>query len=182
MPLINSQGQMIEDGWLYPDADRKEQLQPRCVVPFETLSELGPGGLVDGPLGVLVEAGITADQLVPFLHEVELVVIEFPKFRDGRGFTVARALRGRHGFQGDIRAIGHILPDQLAALTQCGFTSIVTPVEHPPEQWVRNEAPNSMNAGPLLQRLIGRRAVVSATADEKNAIASGSRSPASRRL
>lgn len=165
MPLINSQGQVIEDGWLYPDADRKEQLQPCCIVPFEALSELGPSGVTEGPLGVLAEAGITAEQLVPFLHNVELVVIEFPKFRDGRGFTVARALRGRHGFQGDIRAIGHILPDQLAALTQCGFTSIVTPVEHPPEQWVRNEAPNSMNAGPLLQRLIGRRAVGPATAD-----------------
>lgn len=182
MPLIDSQGQIIDDDWIYPEADRTEQLQPGCIVPFETLSETGPSGRVDGPLGVLAEAGITADQLAPILHEVELVVIEFPKFRDGRGFTVARALRGRHGFQGDIRAIGHILPDQLAALTQCGFTSIVTPPEHPPEQWVQNGATSSMNAGPLLQRLIGRRAAVSAPADEENASPGGSRSPASPKL
>lgn len=178
MPLINSRGQVIEDGWSYPDAERNEQLQARCVVPFETLSHAESSEASEGPLGVLAGAGIVAEQLAPFLEKVDLVVIEFPKFRDGRGFTVARALRGRHGFRGDIRAIGHILPDQLAALTQCGFTSIVTPLEHPPEQWVQSGAPSSMNAGPLLQRLIGRRAAVSSAPGKDNATTTAPRSPA----
>jgi len=169
MPLINNTGEVIEDPWSYADAERIEEIRPHRVVPFEILSDLEPDEAPEGPLGVFASAGIIAEQIAPVLHKVDLVVIEFPKFRDGRGFTVARALRGRHGFQGDIRAIGHILPDQLLALRQCGFTSIVTPLEHPPEQWAQKGRPDSKNAGPLLQRLIRRPAAASAHIGEGDA-------------
>lgn len=168
MALINNRAQIIEDGWSYPDGEANDRLRPHYIVPFEILSAAGLGTEFHRPLGALVTAGVVAEQIAPFLDKLDLVVIEFPKFRDGRGFTVARTLRGRYGFRGDIRAIGHILPDQFAALVQCGFTSIVTPSEHPPEQWVQDEtrAGTSMNAGPLLQRLIGRRTALPAVLGE----------------
>ena len=119
-------------------------------------------------IGAFAASGVTADSIVPFLEKLDLVVVEFPKFRDGRGFTVARSLRERHGFKGDIRAIGHVLPDQFAALVQCGFSTIVTPAEHPPEQWQPGAGSASSNGGPLLQRLIGRRAASSAIAEERS--------------
>jgi uncharacterized protein (DUF934 family) len=56
-----------------------------------------------------------------------LVAIRFPKFRDGRGFTLARTLRERYGFTGEIRALGHVLPDQHLFLLRCGFSSVAVP-------------------------------------------------------
>jgi uncharacterized protein (DUF934 family) len=161
MALINNRAQVIEDGWRYPGAGGGEgAIQPNSVVPLDVLAARARESLVCRPIGAFAASGVTVEQIVPMLDRLDLVVVEFPRFRDGRGFTVARALRERHGFAGDIRAIGHVLPDQLAALAQCGFTSIVTPAEHPPEQWRQSAsgAAARMGGGPLLQRLMGPRA------------------------
>jgi uncharacterized protein (DUF934 family) len=161
MGLINSTGQVIEDGWSYPDAEKIAEVRGQFIIPLDVLAALGSDVTIEKPIGAYVPAGVTAEQIVPMLGQLDLIVIEFPKFRDGRGFTVARTLRERHGFEGDVRAIGHVLPDQFAALVQCGFSTIVTPAEHPPEQWLQSApaAPKSSNAGPLLQRLIRQRGV-----------------------
>ncbi|MFZ1079726.1 MAG: DUF934 domain-containing protein [Methylovirgula sp.] len=62
-----------------------------------------------------VEA-IAAD--VPFLS---LIAVQFPKFTDGRGYSIARQLRQRCQFTGELRATGDILFDQLQFLARCGF-------------------------------------------------------------
>ena len=50
-----------------------------------------------------------------------LIAVDFPQFTDGRGYSIARLLRDRFGFQGELRAIGDVLRDQLYALAECGF-------------------------------------------------------------
>jgi uncharacterized protein (DUF934 family) len=81
----------------------------------------------EAPLGVVLVSTAKAAEVAEFLDRLDLVVIEFPKFRDGRGFTLARTLRERYGFDGEIRATGHILPDQYALLLRCGFSSVEVP-------------------------------------------------------
>ena len=54
-----------------------------------------------------------------------LIAVEFAQFVDGRGYSIGRLLRERHGFTGELRAIGDVLRDQLLALTRCGFNSFV---------------------------------------------------------
>ncbi len=164
MPLINELAQVIEDAWSYPGqrGDAKA-LGSTAVLPLEALVAEGSEKPLDRPLGVYAPAGTTADLIVPHLNRLDLVVVEFPKFRDGRGFTVARTLREKHGFKGDIRAIGHVLPDQFAALVQCGFSSIVLPSDHPAGQWAKNIPTVTRSAGgPLLQRLLSAQAVAAA--------------------
>lgn len=158
MAVINSDTDVIIDYWSYPGTNAVPGSQGPHAVPCEVLEQLRSEGILKHPLGVYVSAGMTADRIVPFLDDLELIVVEFPKFRDGRGFTVARTLRERHHFKGDIRAIGHVLPDQLNALRMCGFSSIVTPHEHPPSQWRDRAGPHSAtdSSGPLLRRLLGR--------------------------
>ena len=78
-------------------------------------------------LGIQVKSTTAPEDIAPYLDRVTLVAIEFPKFRDGRGFTIARTLRERYGYTGDIRAVGHFLPDQYSQLLRCGFTSAVVP-------------------------------------------------------
>lgn len=57
------------------------------------------------------------------LDQFPLIAIDFPAFRDGRGFSIARLLI-REGYKGEIRATGDIGRDRLAYLERCGFTSI----------------------------------------------------------
>ena len=169
MALINSTGQVITDGWSYPDAEKIAEVQAQFIIPLDVLVALGSNVTIEKPIGAYIPAGVTAEQIVPVLGRIDLIVIEFPKVRDGRGFTVARVLRERHGFEGDVRAIGHVLPDQFAALVQCGFSTIVTPAEHPPQQWLLGApASKSSNAGLLLQRLIGQRGVAAVEADAQS--------------
>lgn len=58
------------------------------------------------------------------LAEAPLIAIDFPKFTDGRGYSLARLLRERHGYCGEIRAIGDVLVDQLFFMTRCGFDGL----------------------------------------------------------
>ena len=56
---------------------------------------------------------------------VDRIELQFPKFTDGRAFSQAVTLRRRYGFQGDIRATGEVLIDQLVQMHRSGFTSAV---------------------------------------------------------
>jgi uncharacterized protein (DUF934 family) len=55
------------------------------------------------------------------LEGVTRVEINFPKFGDGRGYSIARLLRTRYGWRGELRAVGHITRDLLFFLEHCGF-------------------------------------------------------------
>ena len=61
------------------------------------------------------------DPAAASLDGVLRVEVNFPKFGDGRGFSVARLLRTRHGYKGELRAVGHITRDHLQALARVGF-------------------------------------------------------------
>jgi uncharacterized protein (DUF934 family) len=49
------------------------------------------------------------------------VEVNFPKFGDGRGFSIARLLRERYGYRGELRAVGQVGRDSLYYLESCGF-------------------------------------------------------------
>jgi uncharacterized protein (DUF934 family) len=55
------------------------------------------------------------------LEGVTRVEVNFPKFGDGRGYSIARLLRTRHGWRGELRAVGHITRDLLYFMESCGF-------------------------------------------------------------
>jgi uncharacterized protein (DUF934 family) len=66
-----------------------------------------------------------ADPSTIDLQGVDVVELTFPKFSDGRAFSQAFLLRRRLGYQGDLRATGDVLIDQLVQLQRTGFTSAV---------------------------------------------------------
>ncbi|OED48718.1 oxidoreductase [Rhodobacteraceae bacterium (ex Bugula neritina AB1)] len=73
------------------------------------------------------------------LDGVDLVRIEFPSFADGRGFTLARQLRLK-GFEGRLRAFGHVIADQYAMARRSGFDEVELSDElaarQPEDQWL----------------------------------------------
>lgn len=60
------------------------------------------------------------------LNGIELIVLDFPKFTDGRAYTQARLLRERLGYAGELRASGAVFIDQLPFLLRCGFDSFAS--------------------------------------------------------
>jgi len=63
------------------------------------------------------------EDLAPHVGRLRLIVLNFPKFSDGRAYSQARLLRGRYGYQGELRATGNVLRDQLPFMLRCGFDS-----------------------------------------------------------
>jgi uncharacterized protein (DUF934 family) len=63
------------------------------------------------------DPALVADQLA----RVSRVEVHFPKFGDGRGFSIARLLRERYGYNGELRAVGHITRDLLLFMESVGF-------------------------------------------------------------
>lgn len=71
---------------------------------------------------VRIEPGEDARELLPCLGRLSLVEVNFPGFGDGRGYSAARILR-EAGYQGELRAVGDVLVDQIVAMRRCGFDS-----------------------------------------------------------
>ena len=55
------------------------------------------------------------------LEGVHRIDLHFPKFTYGRAYSQAFLLRRRLGFQGEIRATGDVLIDQLVSMARTGF-------------------------------------------------------------
>jgi uncharacterized protein (DUF934 family) len=55
------------------------------------------------------------------LERVARIEVNFPKFGDGRGYSIARLLRTRYGYKGELRAVGQITRDLLYYLERVGF-------------------------------------------------------------
>ncbi len=53
------------------------------------------------------------------------VEVNFPKFGDGRGYSIARLVRERHGYRGELRAVGQVARDNLQFLERCGFDAFL---------------------------------------------------------
>jgi uncharacterized protein (DUF934 family) len=76
-----------------------------------------------GRLGLWLDGDADPAAIAGELSNFAVVAIRFPKFADGRGYSTARLLRERHGYTGELRAIGDVLRDQLPELVRCGFDS-----------------------------------------------------------
>jgi uncharacterized protein (DUF934 family) len=72
-------------------------------------------------LGVWLAPDSEPAELAGDFEKISLIGVDFPVFRDGRGYSIARLLRERFGWKGELRAIGDVLRDQLNYLARCGF-------------------------------------------------------------
>ena len=92
-----------------------------------------------GALAVRLPSDAAARDLAPHLNRIAAIAVTFPSFHDGRGFSLARRLRGM-GFAGRLRAEGHVIVDQFAHALSVGFDEVaIDPAlaeRQPEEQWV----------------------------------------------
>jgi uncharacterized protein (DUF934 family) len=113
-----------EDAWVFVADDAPAPEGDAIIVSLKRwLAERGTLASRNAPVGVAVEAGADAQAHLPELADRPLVALAFAKFADGRAFSYARLLRDRHGFKGELRAIGEVLIDEIPLMLRCGFDS-----------------------------------------------------------
>lgn len=105
MPRLILDSAICEDSWLPAQSDAA-YAQDRVQTLAQWLDAQLPAGRA-----VQLEPGDDCRALFPQLGELELIVVNFPVFTDGRGFSCARQLREQR-FGGQLRASGDFLPDQ----------------------------------------------------------------------
>lgn len=77
-------------------------------------------------IGVWLASDERAESLKEDIATLPLIAIDFPTFADGRGYSIAYQLRARLGFEGELRAIGDVLRDQLFYMARVGFNAFAT--------------------------------------------------------
>jgi uncharacterized protein (DUF934 family) len=90
-----------------------------------------------GKTGVWLNSNEGPEAIVADLARLPLVAINFPSIADGRGLSTARLLRERHGYKGEIRAIGTVIKDLLLGMHRCGFDSFLLRDDQDPADALR---------------------------------------------
>jgi uncharacterized protein (DUF934 family) len=75
----------------------------------------------NAPLGLVLRSGETLEGLEDDLDRFGLIVLDIPKYTDGRSYSTARLLRERFKYEGELRATGDVLRDQIMFLHRVGF-------------------------------------------------------------
>jgi uncharacterized protein (DUF934 family) len=129
MSEIIKNGQVVNDDWtiLRLSEDQSAEVidvpNSNVIVPlavwqaqYATLSKRTN-------VGVWLASAERADSLKADIQALPVIAIDFPKFSDGRGYSIAYNLRARLGYQGELRAIGDVLRDQLFYMQRVGFNA-----------------------------------------------------------
>jgi uncharacterized protein (DUF934 family) len=117
-------GQLVEDRYVrvLDDAPVPEGV-PVIVTGQRFISDAAELVVRGAPVGVLWPNDRRVAELEPWLKDLSLIGLVFPKFRDGRAYSQARLLRERYGYRGELRATGDVLRDQFQFLVRAGFDS-----------------------------------------------------------
>ncbi|MGB0670678.1 MAG: phosphoadenylyl-sulfate reductase [Rhodospirillales bacterium] len=141
MPLLDATG-LVPDDWTVLDATAPlpgaATPASHIIVPLDRwLAERESLTQTNRRLGLALPGGADLDALAGDLDRFDVISISFPAFSDGRGYSTARLLRERHGFEGELRATGDVLRDQIPLMARCGFDTFEVADNHAKADWVK---------------------------------------------
>ena len=135
MPLVKN-GKAVADPFTrLADEEPLPNCDPVIVSLERWQAERGRLLSREAPVGLRLRSDQSPVDLVEDLPHIALIELEFPKFTDGRAYSYARLLRERHGFTGELRAVGNVLRDQLLFMHRCGFDSFEIARDDAAEIW-----------------------------------------------
>jgi uncharacterized protein (DUF934 family) len=169
MPRLIKDGAIIDDRWtLLREASSVADV-PRAqaaIIPLALWLQSREALRARADIGVWLKPSDDPEVIAADCPALPLVAVDFPQFSDGRGYSLARLLRERHGFAGELRAIGDVLRDQIYYLAQCGFNAFAVRADRDIEDALRGFSDFSDNYQATWARpvpLFRRRAAESST-------------------
>ncbi len=124
MPQLIKRGEIIDDiHTLVREAASLADLPEATpvLVPLNLWLGTRAALVARGDVGVWLAPNDDPALIAPDLKMLRVVAVDFPTFTDGRGYSIARLLRERFDYRGELRAIGDIQRDQLFFLREVGF-------------------------------------------------------------
>lgn len=130
--LLAGTPRVVEDDWRIVNSAAEWDGSPGALLSLELA--LAHPRRVRACAGIGIWLSPTDDPActVEFFDSIALIGVQFPKFTDGRGYSTAVLLRTRHGWRGEMRALGDVLQDQLFALRRVGFDSFALRADRDP--------------------------------------------------
>lgn len=123
MPKLIKDSTVIEDTWQLV-ADETADIPGGAVILPLSVWRANKDKLAQREqLGIWLNSDESPSEIADSIDQFQLIAINFPAFADGRGFTYGRELREQHNFNGELRAIGSFMRDQLYYLQRCGFNA-----------------------------------------------------------
>lgn len=122
--LWNSDGFVKDDAWRIVGEDEAidgAEANARLILPLKRYLDLPKEQRQPDRVGVILSPADDVSRLEPALCSLALIAVTFPAFNDGRAYSQASLLRSRYGFDGEIRATGDILIDQVPLMLRCGI-------------------------------------------------------------
>ena len=125
MPKLIKDGAVAENLWSFVELSENDHLpEGNVLVSLEYWnSHLPQISERSESVGVRLESTETPEQIQGDLGSIPVIAVHFPAFADGRGFSIARLLRERLNYQGELRAVGAPIRDQLSYLVRVGFNA-----------------------------------------------------------
>ncbi len=116
--------QIIDNEWTRLAVDFEGDLPSTpVIVPLNYWLAHKEAVLATGRAAVWLDSDQGPEALENDVDKLVLIAINFPRFADGRGYSYARLLRERYGYQGELRAVGDVLRDQLFYMSRVGFNA-----------------------------------------------------------
>ncbi len=137
MPLIKG-GRFVADPWLAlaDDAPVPPDATHLIVSHARWFKERDALAVAPAQLGLRIPNDMPVAKLAADLARFALIVLNFPKFTDGRAYSQARLLRARYHFAGELRADGEVLRDQLLFMRRVGFDAFAVSDRAHFENWL----------------------------------------------
>lgn len=123
MRIIDRNLQIIDDSWALVD---DEAALPDGDVIVSLARWRRDRDVLDahrGRIGLMLAPDTKLEEIANELNRFELIALAFPTFVDGRGFSLARLLKDRHHYNGELRAVGDVQRDQIDFMRRCGIDS-----------------------------------------------------------
>jgi uncharacterized protein (DUF934 family) len=140
MAVIIKDRKVVADPWqrLEPGADGSLPPAPPegdIIVPLAMWQSQREALLArSGRVGVWLNGNEDPAAIAGDLQSFGVVAVNFAKVGDGRGYSIARLLRERYGWRGELRALGDIWRDQLFFLASCGFDAFALRASEDPQE------------------------------------------------
>lgn len=127
MAKLIRNGRIVADDWQIVVPGEGEAAAPaalppgRAIVPLAVWRAHRETWAARTDVGVWLDGSDDPQAIAGDLGRLPVIAIRFPKFADGRGYSLAHLLRSHYEYTGELRAIGEVLRDQFDYLRRCGF-------------------------------------------------------------